>query len=812
MVSSPLPVSQNQALRGRFLALASWCLLAGVAFSQPRASVPEQATEAAAVFNKYCVSCHNAKLKTGGFVLDPGALAHVGENAEIWEKVDRKLRSNTMPPSGLPRPNQATYDSVASWLETELDRSALLTPNAGKLPLLHRLTRSEYQNAIRDLLALDNPPKEMDYSVLLPPDSGSSGFDNIADLLFVSPSNMERYLSAARKISRLAIGDPNYPAMVNLYRIPAEQPQDGTAEDLPIGTRGGLAIRSDFPLDAEYAIRVELAGVAHETHQLEISVDGERKQLTTVGEKSGMAGGGRGGRSSRGKPLEFRIPILAGPRLIGVTFVEHTSARDEETLRPRTRGRGTQPAITTVTISGPYRATGSGDTPMRRRIFVCRPAGSDDELPCATRILSTLARRAYRRPVTDEDLQDLLPFYQQGRKESFEAGIEEALERLLVSPQFLFRIERDPVSADAQGPHRITDLELASRLSFFLWSSIPDDELLSAAAAGKLQDKAFLEAQVRRMLADPRSESMVTNFAAQWLQLRDLQAKRPDELLFPDFDENLRRAFQRETELFLGSVLRENRPVLELLTANYTFLNERLARHYGIPNVEGSYFRRVTLPEGSERAGLLGQGSILTDTSYSVRTSPVVRGKWVLETLLSSPPPPPPPNVPALKTEGSAPGKTLTMREAMIQHRANPACAGCHARMDPIGFAMENFDAVGKWRDNDGGKPIDVSGVLPDGTKLNGISGLKQALLRHPDEFVSTVAEKLLMYAIGRNVQYFDAPAIRAIVRGAAKSNYAFSALVMGVVESVPFQMRQGQAEPSAAEHHAVDSEVHNKR
>ncbi len=449
-----------------------------------------------------------------------------------------------------------------------------------------------------------------------------------------------------------------------------------------------------------------------------------------------------------------------------------------------------------VTISGPYDVKGPGDTPSRQRIFVCRPAGASDELPCAKRILSTLERRAYRRPVTDSDLDDLLPFYTAGRAEAgFELGIQKALERMLVSPQFLFRIERDP-GAGANAVARISDLELASRLSFFLWSSIPDDELLDAAAKGKLKDPAVLEQQVQRMLTDPRSESLVTNFAAQWLFLRDVAAKQPDVLMFPDFDDGLRNGFQRETELFLDSILRENRSVLELLTANYTFLNERLAKHYGIPNVEGSYFRRYTFPDGSVRGGLLGQGSILTLTSYATRTSPVLRGKWVLENLLSDAPPPPPPDVPALKTEGKQAGETLSMRAAMTQHRANPVCAGCHARMDPIGFAMENFDAVGRWREAESGNAIDASGVFPDGTKFEGMAGLKKVLLSHPDQFVGTLAGKLLMYGIGRNLQYYDTPAVRGIVREAAKSNYTLSSLVMGVVKSTPFQMRQSQKEP----------------
>ena len=516
---------------------------------------------------------------------------------------------------------------------------------------------------------------------------------------------------------------------------------------------------------------------------------------------AGPAGAGDGRAGGRGRaaapgPLEFPLSLKAGPKLIGVAFVQRTDARDEATLRPRMRSRGTQPAINSVTISGPYNVTGSGDSPSRRRIFVCTPSSEQPrKLPCARRILSTLARRAYRRPSNETDVRDLLPFYEQGRKEgSFDLGIQKALERLLVSPQFLFRIEREPSNVASGTAYRISDIELASRLSFFIWSSIPDDELLDAAAAGRLKDPKVLEQQVRRMLADPRSESLVTNFAAQWLYLRDIAAKQPDEILFADFDETLRTAMQRETELFIGSVFRENRSVLDLVRANYTFLNERLARHYGVPNIKGSYFRRVTFPDGSVRGGLLGHGSVLTITSYSTRTSPVLRGKWVLENLLSAAPPPPPADVPSLKTE-TAPGKPLTLRDAMTQHRASPACAGCHARMDPIGFAMENFDAVGRWRERDGQQPIDATGVFPEGTKFDGIPGLKKELLRQPEQFVGTIAERLLMYAIGRNLQYYDAPTVRAVMRDAEPANHTLASLVLGIVKSRPFQMREAGGE-----------------
>jgi mono/diheme cytochrome c family protein len=770
----------------------TFCGLLSLALTT-RAQTPRPAAPAA-VMEQYCITCHNPRLKTAGLVIDAAELGRVGTNPELWEKVVRKLRSGAMPPLNAPRPDKPTYDSVSSFLETELDRAASVKPNPGTLPLLHRLSRTEYQNAVRDLLAIDALPREMDYSLLLPADNISSGFDNIADLLFVSPSTMERYLDAARKLSRLAVGNPEMPLMVNIHKMHPEHLQDARVEELPFGTRGGLAIRSYFPVDGDYEVSIDTAGAARDANEIEISVDGERVQLVAPGAAAGGRGGAaRGGRGGA-RPTEFRIPIKAGEHLVGVTFIERNQARDEETLSPRLRSRGTQQAIASVTISGPFEVKGSGDTASRRRLFTCRPAtGATEatELACARQILQTLTKRAYRRPTTTTDVDRLIPFYTAGRKEGgFDVGIERALERVLVSPQFLFRIESDPAAAAPGSAHRVTDLELASRLSFFLWSSIPDDELLDIAIAGRLRTPATLEQQVKRMLADRRSETMVTNFAAQWLYLRDIDAKDPDQLLFPDFDETLRHAFRRETELFLGSILREDRSVLDLLTANYTFVNERLAKHYGIPNIQGSYFRRVTLPDGSPRGGLLGQGSVLAITSYANRTSPVLRGKWVLENILSSPPPPPPPDVPSLKIEGAEPGKTLTMREAMTQHRANPACAGCHARMDPIGFSMENFDALGKWRDRDAGGPIDASGLLPDGTRFDGIPGLKKMLIDHQDEFVSTVTEKLLMYGTGRNLQYYDMPAVREIARQAARDKYTLSALVLGVVKSVPFQMR----------------------
>lgn len=741
------------------------------------------------MLTQYCSGCHSPALKTGGIVLNTATLDQITQNAETFEKVIRQLRSGGMPPPGAPRPDQATYAKVATYLEGTLDTHFAANPNPGDLPDLHRLTRTEYKNAVRDLLALDNLPKEMDYDVLLPADNASSGFDNIADLLFLSPATMERYLEAARKVSRLAVGDPNAPVMVNIHRTPSQQLQYTQVEELSPGTRGGMAIRSYFPMDGEYAFEVDMAGGGRDQHQLEITVDGDRKQLIPVG----GAGAGRG-RGGAGAAQEYRVKITAGPHLIGATFVQKSRALDEGTLMTRNRTRGSQPSVAAVNIRGPYNITGAGDTPSRRKIFTCRPTAAAQEDACAKQILSSIMRRAYRRPVTDQDLNDLMPFYADARKDAtFDAGIQGALERMLVSPQFLYRAEKTP--ANAAKPFTVSDLELASRLSFFLWSSIPDDELLNAAASGKLHEPATLRAQTQRMLKDPRSEAMVNNFAAQWLFLRDVRVKDPDLFLFPQFDEGLRASFERETELFIDSILRENRSVLELMTAKYSFLNERLAKHYGVSNVLGSHFRRVEYPADSPRGGLLGQGSILTLTSYSIRTSPVLRGKYIMENLLASPPPPPPPNVPALKTEGDSPDKPRTLRESMQLHRANPACASCHSRMDPLGFALENFDAIGGFRDHDGGNPIDTKSTLPDGTVVDGVEGVRKLVLRDPERFASAVTEKLMMYAIGRNVQYYDVPSIRKIVRQAKQGNYAFATLVEGVVQSAPFQMRSAKKE-----------------
>jgi hypothetical protein len=749
---------------------------------------PPSPALAAGTLRTYCSDCHDAAIRSGDMWIDPAHLADIDAHAEGWEKVVQKLRAQAMPPPGERRPDEATYKRVADYLERELDAAAARQPNAGRLPQLIRLTRTEYKNAIRDMLHVAQLPAEMDYDVLLPPDNASSGFDNIADLLFMSPVVMERYLTAAQKISRLAVGDMRMPEMVNMHRMPLELPQDEPVEGLPFGTRGGLHVRSYFPLDAEYDFRVEMARAAREAHEIEITIDGERVALGQIGD-----GGPRG---FGGEVLEFTVPVSAGPRDVGIAFVRRTLALDESTVRVQRRGRGTLPAIEIVTITGPHEATGPGRTPSRERIFVCEPQGAAHEAVCAREIITSLARQAYRRPVGDADVDALMPFYEAGRAEAtFDAGIQRVLERLLVSPQFLYRIERVPEDAVPGTAFEITPLELASRLSFFLWSSLPDEELLELAESGRLHEDAVLAAQVERMLADPRAAALVDDFASQWLFLRDLDLHEPDVFLFRDFDRGLREAFVEETERFVESVLREERSVLELITAKYTFLNERLAAHYGIPFVKGSHFRRVELPQGSPRGGLLGQGSILALTSYPTRTSPVLRGKYVLDNLLASPPPPPPPDVPALDAEPPDERATISLREAMAAHRENPECASCHAQMDPIGFAFEHLDATGRWRDAEGGLPIEAASLLPDGREIDGIEGVKQLLLRDPERFVGAVTEKLMMYALGRNVQYYDKPAVRQIVRAAATESYTFAALVRGVVQSMPFRMRQAPAQ-----------------
>jgi hypothetical protein len=768
------------------------------------------------LLDTYCVTCHNQKSATAGLMLDKMNLEKAGEDAALWEKVVHKLRTRSMPPAGMPRPDAAGYDSLITLLEGELDRSAAAKPNPGR-PSIHRLNRAEYANAIRDLLAID-----IDAESLLPIDEVDQGFDNIGDALSVTPVLLERYLSAARRIGRWALGERNTRPFSAKYELSKFLTQDERmSDDLPFGSRGGIAVRHYFPADGEYMIRVFLQrnsrdyirGLA-EPHQLDFRLDGERIKLLTVGggkELKGRPGpifsqaGEIGDPMSEAyehggaeEPLMVPFTAKAGQRLVAVTFLNKNVVPEGVYQPPLTQFqlvqyKGGNPYLDNIVISGPYDVTGVAETPARLKILVCHPTLIADEEPCARKILSTLARHAYRRPVTDKDVGGLQRVYQAARSQGgFEAGIQAALERILSGPEFLFRLESDPAGVPPDAAYSLSNLELASRLSFFLWSTIPDDLLLKLAESGKLQDSAIFEEQVQRMLRDPRSKSLVTNFASEWLYLRNLRSKTPDPKLFPEFDDNLRQAFQQETELFLESTLREDQSVLRLLDANYTFLNERLARHYGIPEIYGSHFRRVRLgPEFDARRGLLGQSSVLTVTSYANRTSPVLRGKWLLENILGAPPPPPPPNVPSLEDSGSD-GKPLPLRELMEKHRKNPGCASCHANIDPLGFVLENFDAIGKWRTSDAGAPIDSSGVLPDGTRLEDAAALRNLLLSRPAEFAAVCAEKMLVYALGRRVEYYDFPAIRKIVRESAPE-YRWSSLILATAQSVPFRMRRSQ-------------------
>ena len=804
-------------IRWRFVAVGTAMLLAVSAdFDVMRAQTRVPADSAAGsshpsrVIGQYCVSCHNQRVKTAGLALDTMDLANIGVGAEVWEKVVGKMRSGLMPPAGRARPDKTTADAFATWLETELDRTAAARPNPGRTETFHRLNRAEYQRAIRDLLSID-----IDVTALLPADDASYGFDNIAGALRVNQSLIERYVSAAQRIARTAVGSAPPSLIIDEFAVSSALPQYDHVEGLPFGTRGGTLIRYNFPQDAEYDIRIALtcgppAGLGvcdgaagfDDSHQLEVLVDGQRvKQFTLERRPAGTL---------NADGWYVRTAVKAGPRDVIATFVKPPSINETEWLRQRFQrpiflsnninlvaSTPYQPAVASVTISGPFNATGPGDTPSRRRVFVCRPATSSNDVACARKILSSLVRGAYRRPATDADLRSLLTFYEQGTSDGgFEAGIEAALQALLVNPEFIYRIERDPAGIAPGSNYRVTDLELASRLSFFLWSSIPDEPLLDLAARGRLKDSAVLAQQVRRMLADPRSNALVRNFVGQWLQLRNLDAKRPSEPLFPDFDDGLRHAFRQETELFFSNIIRDDQSILDLLTADYTFVNERLAKHYGIPNVKGGHFRRVTFAD-DRRRGLLGQGSVLLVTSHAIRTSPVLRGKWILTNILGTPPPEPPANVPPLKENSGFEKKALSVRDRMANHRADPVCSACHSLIDPAGFALENFDAVGKWRDVDEAyNPIEAAGALPDGTRFSSLTEFRSALAAHPERFVRTVTERLLTYALGRGVSYFDAPAMRAIAREAARNDYRFSSMVLGVVNSVPFQMRR--AAPAA--------------
>ena len=808
-----------------------------------------------AVLDRYCITCHNDRLRTGGLNLEADAVdaADPSRHANVWERVIAKLRTGAMPPPGRPRPEEATYDAVARRLEADIDRAAAANPNPGRTSTVHRLNRTEYHNAIRDLLALD-----LDVTPLLPGDETSdTGFDNNADVLSISTAQLERYLSAARTITRLATGlTPPGPGF-ETFDVPLLLLQDERqSEDLPLGSRGGVAIPYHFPVDGDYLVKIELRsnwqdyilGMGN-AHQLDVRIDGRLvKRFTVGGEDHGRPAPVTFTIAERGDPewetylqtaderLEVRVPVEAGPRTVGVSFVRNVW-EPEGILKPRQAGEVLSndevyhgyAAVSAVAIGGPYSVTAPGDTPSREAIFTCRPeptavpataaagttgtaarsetasapgtAPTAEERACATEIVSRLARLAYRRPVTNDDIDTLLGFFESGREGSgtgdFTAGIQLALERMLVDPDFLLRIERDPAAAEPGAPYRLSDLEVASRLSFFLWGSIPDGPLLDAAERGTLTDPPVLEAEVRRMLADPRARSLVDDFAVQWLHLRNLEDVTGDPVPFPDFDDNLVEAFRQETTLFLASALAEDRSVVDLLDADHTFVNERLANHYGIPGIYGSRFRRVTLPDRDQRGGLLGHGGLLALTSYPTRTSPVLRGKWLLDTILGAPPPSPPADVPALPERGEG-GRTTSVRERLERHRQAPACATCHASIDPPGFALEQFDGLGAWRTTDEfGNPIDATATMPNGRTVAGMAGLRALLLERPEQFAGTVTEKLLSYALGRGLEHTDKPIVRAIVRDAAADDYRWSALIGGIVKSPAFLMRNAASEPA---------------
>jgi mono/diheme cytochrome c family protein len=769
--------------------------------------------------DRYCATCHNERLKTGGLSLDRVDVSRPDAQPEVWEKVVRKLRTGVMPPPNMLQPPKADRLALLTWLETSLDSASAAKPNPGRTETLRRLNRTEYQNAIRDLLALD-----IDAASLLPADESGRGFDNVivGDL---SPTLLDRYISAAQKISSLAVGRTQSSLQNNIIRLPADLSQEEQMPGLPIGTRGGVSVPYTFPQDGEYDIQIWLArdlagsvgGLREQLpHELLVLVDRERVGSFTIKKPATPDDD-----TTLDKNLKLRVPVHAGPHNLGVTFVKEGSSLIETARQPtqsrfnERRHPRTGPAISQVSVTGPYGAKGAAerepdrakpqeDTPSRRRLFVCRPTAQQEDAKrkrdsaqqeenCAREILSTLVRRAYRRPIAKAEVDEPMAFYREGRAEGdFDAGIERALSAVLINPDFLFRVESEPKDLKrvaASGVYRISDLELASRLSFFLWSSVPDDELLDAAVRGKLSQPGELERQTRRMLADRRSFNLATNFAGQWLRLRNIEAVTPNNAIYRDFDDNLRQAFRQETELFFDSVLREDRSVLNLIRADYTFLNERLAKHYGIPNVYGSRFRRVTLAPESHRGGLLRQGSVLAVTSYATRTSPVLRGVFVLKNVFGAPPAPPPPNVPALDESNVA--ANLPMRERMAAHRSNAVCASCHRTIDPVGFALENFNAVGQWREADAdGQPVDPSAALPGAGEFRGIDGLEDALLSRPELFAGTLTEHLLTFALGRGVEYYDAPAVRKIVRDAEKDGYRFSSLILGIVKSVPFQMR----------------------
>jgi hypothetical protein len=782
----------------------TWLIVCVVIVSAISGYGQQSATTQRALLDQYCVTCHNDRTKRANLSLEKLDLAtHVAENPQFWEKVVRKLRAGVMPPPGMRRPDFPAYTALTEWLETEIDRKAKANPGT---KVLHRLNRAEYANAIRDLLDV-----EIDPATLLPPDDSSRGFDNVAGSLGLSPTLLESYANAAGKVARMAVGYWKTPTE-RTYIAPSDTSQEYHLEGLPFGTRGGMVVTHVFPADGEYKFSLKefVLGPYIGDEQLELDIDGERVQLF---DWNNLKGGNPGADGDTGGGLEITVPVKAGTHKVGVTFLA-TNYRPSLDLakhyarstleNSRIAGFTNYPEVGLLKIQGPFAAQRPTNSRSMRKVFACHPASAAQEEPCARQIVSMLARRAYRRPATPEDLEGLMGFYQDGRKgATFEDGIEIAIRRILASPQFLVRVEKEPANLAVGQTYRISDLELATRLSFFLWSSIPDDELINAASQGRLSNPTVLEQQVKRMLADPRSESLVNNFAAQWLYLRNLKATSPVATSYPDWDDSLRQAFRRETEMLFESVMHEDRNVLDFLTADYTFVNDRLAKQYGIPNVYGSQFRRVTLgPELDYRRGLLGKGSVLAITSVPDRNSPVKRGVWILDNILGTPPPEPPPNVPPLEDTTGEPGKILSVREKQTLHRKNEPCASCHKLFDPMGFALENFSADGSWRTKDGGEggvPIDASVELYDGQPVNGPVGLRQALLRYSPQFVRMVTEKLMTYGLGRGVEYYDMPVIRSIVRDAAKNNYRFSSIVLGIVKSAPFQMRM-KVEESANE------------
>ena len=793
-----LLASDSKRSRQYSFHLSAILRLGGVLCISGIATSADGANATATLIKNYCIDCHDDGQRKGDLSLEEVDASKPASNPQVWEKVVEKLHHRQMPPLGEPRPDHEVYTRAVAELTASLDRAAAATPNPGRTETFRRLTRTEYQNAIRDLLAVN-----IDATTLFPNDEPSHGFDNVT-VGTLSPTLLDRYVSAAQKIARLALGTPRKSPGGDTFRVKPDVTQEDHVEGLPLGTRGGTLIPYTFPQDGEYEIQVRLARDRNEhveglkkPHDLEVLIDRERVASATINPP-----GSDKNTELVDAHLKFRVQVKAGPHDVGVTFPKNPSVLLETERQPfiarynMHRHPRTAPAVYQVTINGPFDTTGPGDSPGRRTIFAPL-AALESESPTgiqkAETILSALMKRAYRRPISRDDLRKPMQFFRDGMAEGggFEAGIENALSAVLVSPQFLFRVEIDPAGVAPGTVYRISDLELASRLSFFLWSSLPDDTLVDAAVRGDLRRPKQFEAQVRRMLADERSSSLVTNFASQWLHLRNLESATPDLRRFPNFDDNLRQAFRQETELFVESILREDRSLTDLLGANYTFVNERLAKHYGIPHIYGSHFRKVTFPDDvdRQRGGLLRHGSILTVTSYATRTSPVIRGKWILDNLLGTPPPPPLPDVPSL--DDNTVSANLPIRERLAAHRANPACASCHDLMDPIGFSLENFDAVGRWRTTEERKPIDASGGLPDGSTFVGVAALERGLLQRPELFAGAVAEKLLIFALGRGVEYHDAPAIREIVRRAHADNYRFSTLILGIVNSTPFQMRK---------------------